>query len=145
MEPTKTYLRRIRQKQHEILLLTERCNELRFSLGASAIRYDKDNVQTSPRDTTSEIMCELFEIQDHITGLMRFVDLRRFMAFQILGYITDQTLRDVIRLYYLESCGGRLYTWDMVASKIGKSTKYVIRRLHPDALAAFDQARKNFL
>jgi len=142
MESAKSYLRSIREHYKIIHHLSEQCDTLRFSLGASAIRYDKDSIQTSPRDVTSEIMIEIFEIQDHITRLMRANDSRRFHALQVLAHMTDQTQREVIRLYYLEPFEGYPRTWEQVAAQIGRSTKYVIRRIHPDALISFDNARK---
>lgn len=142
MVTSKRYLRGIRERYKLIYHLSEQCDTLRFSLGASAIRYDKDNVQTTSRDITSEIMVEIFDIQDHITKLMRANDTSRFYALQILAHMTDHTQREVLRLYYLEPLNGYPRTWDQVAAQVGRSTKYVIRRIHPDALASFDDARK---
>lgn len=142
MESTKHWLRSIREHYKIINHLSEQCDTLRFSLGASAIRYDKDNVQTTPRDVTSEIMVEIFELQDRITALTRRMDSRRFEAHQILARMTDETQREVLRLYYLDAPHGHPLTWDQVAAQIGRSTKYVIRRIHPEALNSFDQIRK---
>lgn len=142
MEPTKHWLRSIREHYKIINHLSEQCDALRFSLGASAIRYDKDNIQTTPRDKTSEIMAEIFDIQDRITALIRSTDSRRFLALQALAHMTDHYQREVIRLYYLEPLHGYPRTWDQVAAEIGRSTKYIIRRVHPEALASFDKARR---
>lgn len=142
MEPTKAYLRRIREQYKIINRLSEQCDTLRFSLGAAAIRYDKDVVQSSPRDVVSDTMMEILELQERIITLSRHLDSRRFDALQVLMQIPDQTQRDVIRLYYLDAPSGIPRTWDAVAAQIGMSTKYVIRRIHPEALIAFDKIRR---
>ena len=139
METAKKYLRQIRDGERTIITLKERCDTLRFSLGASAIRYDKDKVQTTPHDAMSETMAEVFEIEDRMTEIQHILTDRRCEAERIINHIPDDIQQAALRLYYLDPA---LYSWGKVAYLIGKSEKYLIRRIHPDALASFEQARK---
>ena len=139
METAKKYLRKIREDEYAIARLKERCNDLRFSLGASAIRYDKDKVQGTPRDVMSETMAEVFELEDRMMKIQERLIDRRYEAERIIRHMSDDIQQSALRLYYLDPA---LYSWGKVAYLIGKSEKYLIRQIHPDALASFEQARK---
>ena len=142
MESAKKYLRQIRDGESTIIKLKEHCDALRYSLGASAIRYDKDKVQATPRDAMCETMAELLDLEDRMAELQARIRVRRCEAECIISLMSDDIQRSALRLYYLDPA---LYSWGKVAYMINKSEKYLIRRIHPDALASFEQVRKNCL
>ena len=84
-------------------------------------------------------MAEVFEIEDRMTEIQHILTDRRCEAERIINHIPDDIQQAALRLYYLDPA---LYSWGKVAYLIGKSEKYLIRRIHPDALASFEQARK---
>ena len=55
------FLKRIRRERHELKVVQETAAELRAMLLPSAIRYDKDRVQTSPVDIMPERIAEIAE------------------------------------------------------------------------------------
>ncbi len=59
LQSTFDYLMQIRKKEYAIKRKQLRCEELRSCLGARAIQYDRDRVQTSPVDKVSEIICKV--------------------------------------------------------------------------------------
>ena len=142
MESAKKYLRQIRDGESAIVRLKERCNTLRHSLGASAIRYDKDKIQATPHDAMSETIIEVLELEDRMAEIQANILIRRCEAERIISLMSDDIQRSALRLYYLDPA---LYSWGKVAYMINKSEKYLIRRIHPDALASFEQVRKNCL
>ena len=139
METAKDYLRQIREDESTIIKLKERCDTLRHSLGASAIRYDKDKVQTTPHDAMSETMAEVIDLENRMVEIQARIFIRRCEAERIICLMSDDIQQAVLRLYYLDPA---LYSWGKVAYMIGKSEKHLVRRIHPQALESFEQARK---
>ena len=139
MESAKKYLRQIRDGESTIARLKERSDTLRHSLGASAIRYDKDKIQAAPHDAMSETIIEVLELEDRMAEIQANILIRRCEAERIICLMSDDIQQAALRLYYLDPA---LYSWGKVAYMIGKSEKYLIRRVHPEALASFEQARK---
>ena len=69
LQSTFDYLMQIRKKEYAIKRKQLRCEELRSCLGARAIQYDRDRVQTSPVDKVSEIICKVADLEDQIEQL----------------------------------------------------------------------------
>lgn len=142
MEPAKTYLRRIRQEQREILLLMEQRERLRFSLYGRAIRYDQDKIQSSPVDTLGERLAEICDMDDLIVEHVKEMDARSVEAFRIIMDIDEPNSRMLLELYYLSlNKDGRLYSWDDIADELDCSRKYLLNNLHPRALELFEAHR----
>lgn len=141
-ESAKTYLRRIRQEQREILLLMEQRERLRFSLYGRAIQYDQDKIQSSPVDTLSERLAEICDMDDLIVEHVKKMDARTVEAFKVIIQIDEPTSRMLLELYYLSlNKDGRLYSWDDIADELDCSRKYLLNILHPHALELFDSYR----
>lgn len=69
LQSTFDYLMQIRKKEYAIKRKQLKCEELRSCLGARAIQYDRDRVQTSPVDKVSEIICKVADLEDQIEQL----------------------------------------------------------------------------
>lgn len=65
-----SHLMRVRRTAYKIRKLTYRRDALEACLLPPAIRYDKDNVQTTPSDKISEIVAEINYIDKKIAELM---------------------------------------------------------------------------
>lgn len=68
-DETFDYMSQIKVINREILRKTAKKRELESCLLPSAIRYDKDKVQTSPRDHLSKICAEIAEEEKNIIRL----------------------------------------------------------------------------
>lgn len=62
----KEYMYRPINVYKDIIVLRERISSLRLSVLPSAIRYDKDPVQTSPSDPMPEYMAKLDELEGQL-------------------------------------------------------------------------------
>ena len=69
LQSTFDYLMQIRKKEYAIKRKQLRCEELRSCLGARAVQYDRDRVQTSPVDRVSEIICKVADLEGQIEQL----------------------------------------------------------------------------
>ena len=87
----------------------------------------------------SETIIEVLELEDRMAEIQANILIRRCEAERIICLMSDDIQQAALRLYYLDPA---LYSWGKVAYMIGKSEKYLIRRVHPEALASFEQARK---
>lgn len=92
---------------------------LRGMLGASAVSYDADRVQTSPADKMSEIIGRIVDLESEINDLVdTFVDVKDECV-KMLESLEDQKMVDVMKLYYLE-----LIPMTKVAAYLGMSRRW---------------------
>ena len=130
METSKHYLRGIREHYKIIHHLSEQCDTLRFSLGASAIRYDKDNIQTSIEDTMTAKLAELGDFEQKRKELLKTLSARQAQAIEIISRIPDTKQRQVMEIYYFDTSNP---TWDDVADEMGYDRRYILK-VHGNAL-----------
>lgn len=134
----KAYLRRIRQEQREIHLLMEHREALYSLLYPGAIRYDNNKVQAPSDDVFSKRIAEIYNTEDIIVKHVAEMDKRKAKAMSIIRLMDDATRRIVLEAYYLSTKpNGQLYRWDEVARIVGYAEKYVLRKIHPEALREF--------
>ena len=130
----KQYFRQVRSEQKEIQRLREAIDLKYGQLLPKAIRYDKDNIQTSVTDYTSEILTSIADYIAKLEKLTAKLEAKRSEALSMVTTLDKSKERDVMRLYYLETdTKGNLYTWDGVADKMGYSTETVLKA-HGNAL-----------
>lgn len=120
----KRFLYAVRDEQKEIAELQERIADLRASLLPSAIRYDKDAVQTSTSDVITDKMIKIAEydalLEKKIVGLYA----RRAKAQKLIDLLPDSLERQVLSIYFLSD--GRP-TMEQVAGKLNYSVQHTFR------------------
>ena len=142
-QTAKAFLKKIRQEQREIRLLMEHRAALRFSLYGGAIRYDNDKVQISADDVFSKRLAKVCDMEDVIVEHVAELDKCKTKAMRIIMKMEDPAQRAVLETYYLSvKPNGRLYGWADVARQVGYTEKYVLRKIHPEALREYDKLMK---
>lgn len=138
MEDILRFLKQIRTKRRELGILDNSIREMRFMLMPSGIRYDLDNVQTSPEDRVSQSVADLVAVE-----LRQKRQIERLMsdiakAEKLIETMPTPEYRELIRLRYV-SGGLKLMTWEQVAEQMGYSADHVRGKLHGKAI---NEARK---
>ena len=105
--------------KRRIKKLIEQRDTLYFSLFPSAVRYDKEHVQTSPEDMMPKTFSEIAELDD------RIIELKGALAFNmkrvsVTCYSLKPTYRKVMALYY-----GGAYTNKQIAYMMHKTTNNI--------------------
>lgn len=133
-------LKQVRAKRRELAILRESIAELRMMLMPSGIRYDKDKIQTSPKDKLSETVEKLVYLEKKYQKRIRCLSDDLAKVEELLEAMPTSEYREVLHLRYL---AGRTkpMTWMEVAEKMGYSEDHVRGKLHGKALA---EARKTW-
>lgn len=101
MSSVKQFLFTIRNEQSELKELQERIEELSVSLLPSGIRYDKDKIQVSPSDVTSDKMAKLADYENMLTQKSHSLIIRKLQAQKIINALPDSRERQVLDMYFL--------------------------------------------
>lgn len=135
----KEFFRQVRKEQAEIRHLQEMIKDIEISFLPQAIRYDKDKVQQSPKDTMMERAAIVSDYQRQLNeSLYKFMN-KATRAEKLIMSLESTDERDIMRLYYMETMvisdsKKRInYTWEDVASEKSMDKRTVLR-LHGKAL-----------
>lgn len=120
----KRFLYAVRDEQKEIAELQERIADLRASLLPSAIRYDKDAVQTSTSDVITDKMIKIAEYDALLEKKIAGLYARRARAQKLIDLLPDSLERQVLSIYFLSD--GRP-TMEQVAGKLNYSFPHTYR------------------
>lgn len=120
----KRFLYAVRDEQKEIAELQERIADLRASLLPSAIRYDKDAVQTSTSDVITDKMIKIAEYDALLEKKIAGLYARRARAQKLIDLLPDSLERQVLSIYFLSD--GRP-TMEQVAGKLNYSAQHTFR------------------
>lgn len=120
----KRFLYAVRDEQKEIAELQERIADLRASLLPSAIRYDKDAVQTSTSDVITDKMIKIAEYDALLEKKIAGLYTRRAKAQKLIDLLPDSLERQVLSIYFLSD--GRP-TMEQVAGKLNYSVQHTFR------------------
>lgn len=119
---TYNYLMRIRRIEWTIKRLALEHDELQTCLLPSAIRYDKDVVQTSPEDTLSAITSKVLELEARIRAMNELKADTITELGKAIGQLQNQMEGTVLTAYYI-----RRMTMEQVSEQIGKSLQHSYR------------------
>lgn len=125
------YLMQIRNADREITDIILRIDYLRYKAsGTGAIRYDKDNVQTSPEDMVCDALTEAVYLESKLSDRNKELMRMRFDTEKIIALWNDNRAK-FISAYYLKR--GSMTD----AAKICHCSSRHIYRVKLDALDAF--------
>jgi len=119
---TYTFLKLPRRLEWEIRRLTYEHDELQASLLPSAIRYDKDVVQTSPEDAMPDVAGRVLELEKRIRDLNNRKLNTMLTITAAIDRMTDQREAAVLTAYYI-----RRIPMEKVAEQIKRSREHTYR------------------
>lgn len=131
----------IRDIKGEIMTLEKHEEYIRLSMLPGAVRYDKDNVQSSPEDPMLKFAEKISEDEELIQQrLVRLKELN-LMCQKILDQMPTAKYRNLLLLRYIEGGLKYRYSWSEVAMNIGYDEQYTRWDLHH---AALDEAQETY-
>lgn len=121
----KQYLYSIRDERQEIKELRERIEDLEMSLYPSGIRYDKDNVQSSPsQDRMAETVATIADYETMLQDRLDWLANRQKKAQWMINQLTSSLERQILNLYFLSARKTRM---DDIAGIVGYSKRTTYR------------------
>ena len=124
----------MRDEQREINIIREQIHEAELMLLPSAIRYDRDKVQTSPDDPMLKLAVKLDRYERRLNRHLARLTERREKAFAVIEQLEDPTQRQVLTLFFLD---GRRLTMQQVGEVIGYEVAQTYR-IYKAALLTLD-------
>lgn len=96
------YLLAIRHKGRAVKSLQQEKEALELSAsGMSAIRYDKDKVQSSPINRLEIFMTDIIQKSEEIEELLAELDELKTNAYYLIRQIDNTDARTLLELYYI--------------------------------------------
>lgn len=129
----------VRSEKTEVMIVREQIEELRMSLLPTAIRYDKDNVQSSPDNKTEKIMAKVDEYERKLQGRLLALLEHQSEAYDYIVKLEVPEQRQVLQLYYL---GKEKLYWYEVAKIMNVSEKRLYQ-IQSEAFESLDNIRVN--
>lgn len=138
----KDYFRQIRREQFEIIHLTEMIKSEEQSLLPSAIRYDREKVQTSPEDVLSKSVAKITELEREYAESLVTLKSNKANAEAMLKDLDNPDEREVMRWYYMSFNGRNPYTWDDVAVRMAYTKRWILK-LHGNAIMHLSEKKSS--
>ena len=135
----KEYLLQAQRLRKSMESLQDQIDELRTQAeGVKAIEYDRDRVQTSPRDVLSEAVTEIVELEEQYGRRIVEYHKKYLLIESQINELPNPDHVELLRLRDLEpdKRTGRLQSWQAIAAKTHRSFSRTTH-LHGEALAAF--------
>ena len=101
LNETYDFLMQVRKKENAIRRKELLRAELWASLLPGAIQYDKDRVQTSPRDQLSEVIARIDEIDRDVERLRREKALLILRISDVIEQLPDEYEKTVLTMFYI--------------------------------------------
>lgn len=128
----KEYLKQVKDKWDEIAEQQEYIEELRTTLEASGIRYDREAVQGSgDTDRMTHVIIKVIEQEEKLERMKQEYILFRFSVIEMIHKLKDIKHRKLLSCVYID-----FKTLKESANVIGYSYDYT-RELHIEALNEF--------
>lgn len=120
----KTFLYSVRNELKEIRQIEERIREMDAALLPAAIRYDRDRVQTSPRDLLPEIAAKRDGYERILEKKLVSLYTKRAAAQSLIDTLEKAEERIVLSLFFLSDTRPSM---KQVAERIGYSEAQTYR------------------
>lgn len=135
---SKTLLKKCRQEKRELLILTDKLQQLQMSLLPRAIQLKEINVQESgDSDPLADRVAAKEDLEQDIRKQIAIMLQREAEAYRLISKLKNSRQRQILELYYLKwrvDMAGQchLYTWEEVALELEISERW-LWKLIPDA------------
>lgn len=130
------FLNEIRDIRYEIASIRLHKEDARMALMPSAVRYDKDRVQSSPDDPMIKFAVRMGELDDQERHCLDRLQNDILKAEQMIEMMKTPKYRQILRLRYLNG-GQRPMSWEDIAKETGYSETHLRGYMHGYALAEF--------
>lgn len=101
--------------------------------------YDKERVTGGQPMGTADKIARVEEVKNELhTQRVALMELKA-KAIELINMIDDEDYKAVLRERYINES-----SWKVVAELIGKSRLWVRKRIHPEAIEAFEKVYKKF-
>jgi len=134
MQDVETLFRNIRDIKGEIIAIKKHEEQLRLSMLPGAIRYDKDNVNSSPQDPMLMYAERISDDEEKIKKRLKRLQHDSDIAQKVLDGMTTSKYRTILFLRYMEGGLQYRYSWREIAINIGYAEQYTRQDLHRLAL-----------
>ena len=138
----KDYFRQIRREQFEIIHLTEMIKSEEMSLLPSAIRYDREKVQTSPEDVLAKSAAKISALEQQYAESLLELKSNKANAEAMLKDLDNPDEREVMRWYYMSFNGRQPFTWDDVAVRMAYTKRWILK-LHGNAIMHLSEKKSS--
>ena len=122
-------LQKCRDEKREIIILTEKRDELRASLLPRAIRPTASQVQMSKENVFDRVQASIFDLNMQIERQLEELYRNESLAFYAVSGLSESRHRQMLILYYLtfrvHRGVRRLHTWESVAFEMGYSMESI--------------------
>ena len=135
---SKTLLKKCRQEKRELLILTDKLQQLQMSLLPRAIQLKEINVQESgDSDPLADRVAAKEDLEQDIRKQIAIMLQREAEAYRLISKLKNSRQRQILELYYMKwrvDAAGQchLYTWEEVALELEISERW-LWKLIPDA------------
>lgn len=135
---SKTLLKKCRQEKRELLILTDKLQQLQMSLLPRAIQLNDIEVQESrDPDPIANRVSAKADLEADIKRNLASMLQREAEAYRLISKLKNSRQRQILELYYLKwrvDMAGQchLYTWEEVALELEISERHLYRMI-PDA------------
>jgi len=119
----KDFLYTPRRIYSQIVVQREKINALRLGMLPSAIRYDKDPVQTSPTDPMPEYVAKLDEAERELSSLMERYHRAIGEVCEMICHVPDRRAQIVLVKRYLSG-----KSWSLIEDECQTSRRTVFRQ-----------------
>ena len=141
---SKTLLKKCRQEKRELLILTDKLQQLQMSLLPRAIQLKEMNVQESgDSDPLADRVAAKEDLEQDIRKQIAIMLQREAEAYRLINKLRNSRQRQILELYYLKwkvDATGKchLYTWREVAEELDITEQW-LWKIVPNA---FNELRK---
>ena len=141
---SKTLLKKCRQEKRELLILTDKLEQLQMSLLPRAIQLKDINVQESgDADPLADRVAAKTDLEQDIRKQIAIMLQREVEAYRLISKLRNSRQRQILEMYYLKwkvDAAGKchLYTWEAVAEELEISERW-LWKLVPNA---FNELKK---
>ena len=135
---SKTLLKKCRQEKRELLILTDKLEQLQMSLLPRAIQLKEINVQESgDADPLADRVAAKADLEQDIRKQIAIMLQREVEAYRLISKLRNSRQRQILEMYYLKwkvDATGKchLYTWEEVALELEISERWMWKII-PDA------------
>lgn len=110
----------------EIIRKVNKLDTLRGCLMPGGVAYDRDKVQTSPKDRMADVTAEIVALEDEIARLKLHKAIMIIEIYNVIEQLPDESERTILNCYFI---GGESIT--QVAGKVNYSRSgayYILNR-----------------
>ncbi len=141
LEEVLDFLMQPHKKKQEVRRMENTIADLRGCLIPGAVRYDKDKIQTSPKNQQEETILRIIDYEEKLNQLKCELASSIIKVNEAIELLDDETERAVLTYYYVNR-----YSPRRVANLIGYSERWMYKIKREAVLKLFSEVQyKNML